>query len=310
MEPEKPVLIVNPRSGGGLDEKRWAQLVGPLTDGLGAFDVRFTEAVGDGRRLAREEAERGRRLVVAFGGDGTISEVVDGLMAAGQNRSELGIIPRGTGGDFRRTLGLPEQIEDAARHLTAATAKVIDVGRVSFLDHDGQPVSRSFVNVARFGFSADVATRANRSGKKLGAKAAFLGATLTHADPLRQHRGADPGGRRPAAATHTAAGSGGQRLLLRRRHEGLPRPAPWTTACWIWWWSATSTKIEVADQDRPPVLGHPPVAEEGERRAGPQDRGVPGRRCGADIPIELDGETPGRLPATFEIRPQALRLRF
>ena len=45
VEPEKPVLIVNPRSGGGLDEKRWVQLVGPLTDGLGAFDVRFTEAV-------------------------------------------------------------------------------------------------------------------------------------------------------------------------------------------------------------------------------------------------------------------------
>ena len=70
---DKPVVIVNPRSGGGLSEKRWAGLVGVLSDGLGAFDTRFTEAPGHARTLAQEEAQSGRRLVIAFGGDGTIS---------------------------------------------------------------------------------------------------------------------------------------------------------------------------------------------------------------------------------------------
>jgi diacylglycerol kinase (ATP) len=308
VEPEKPVLIVNPRSGGGLDEKRWAQLVGPLTDGLGAFDVRFTEAVGDGRRLAREEAEHGRRLVVAFGGDGTISEVVDGLMAAGQHRSELGIIPRGTGGDFRRTLGLPEQIEDAARHLTAATAKVIDVGRASFIGNDGQPVSRSFINVASFGFSADVATRANRSGKKLGAKAAFLGATLTtlvRYDNIEVQIRVDDGAPQRRTLLLGAVGNGcyfggGMKVCpTSTLDDGLLDLVV----------VGDFTKIEVVTQ-----IGH---LYSGTHLTLKKVSAVQGRKISvtpvdesADIPIELDGETPGRLPATFEIRPQALRLRF
>ena len=113
---------------------------------------------------------------MAFGGDGTISEVVDGLVAAGQHHGELGIIPRGTGGDFRRGLGLPEQIwPGGPPPAKARRPSVIDVGRVGFVGHDGSPATRSFVNVASFGFSADVATRANRSSKRLGAKAVVPG---------------------------------------------------------------------------------------------------------------------------------------
>src|SRR3954468_4547639 len=114
MDIAHPVVIVNPKSGGGLSTRGWAKLVAPLTEGLGPFDVRFTEAGGDGRRIAGEEAVAGRRLVVAFGGDGTISEVADGLL---EQRSEaaLGIIHRGTGGDFRRALELPADLVEAAR---------------------------------------------------------------------------------------------------------------------------------------------------------------------------------------------------
>ena len=178
MQTPKPVVIVNPRSGGGLSDRRWAALVAPLTDGLGPFDTRFTERRGDGKRLAEEEANGGRGLVVAFGGDGTISEVVDGLIAAGRP-TELGIIPRGTGGDFRRSASLPEKLAEAAHRVKTAPARRIDVGHASYVTEDGTPASRCFVNVASFGFSADVASRANRSSKRLGAKLSFLGATLS-----------------------------------------------------------------------------------------------------------------------------------
>src|SRR6185436_19468711 len=171
-----PVVIVNPRSGGGLSDKRWVKLVGPITDGLGSFDTRFTEARGDGRRIAREEARAGRSLVIALGGDGTISEVADGLLEVGGG-SALGIIPRGTGGDFRRALELPQNLAAAARQIRDGQVRAIDAGRVTFTSHEGDRVTRHFVNVASFGFSSDVATRANGSSKRLGAKVAFLGAT-------------------------------------------------------------------------------------------------------------------------------------
>lgn len=308
VEPEKPVLIVNPRSGGGLDEKRWAQLVGPLTDGLGAFDVRFTESVGDGRRLAREEAAGGRSLVVAFGGDGTISEVVDGLMAAGQHRTELGIIPRGTGGDFRRTLALPESVAEAARHVRDTAAQVIDVGRASFVGLDGQPATRSFVNVASFGFSADVATRANRSGKRLGAKAAFLGATfgsLVGYDNIEVLIRVDGGEPQRRTVLLGAVGNGcyfggGMKICPHGRlDDGLLDLVV----------VGDFTKLEVVTKISHLYAGTHLSLKKVSALQARRVEVTPVEGSG-EIPIELDGETPGRLPATFEVLPKALRLRF
>src|SRR5689334_14065254 len=104
---DRPLVIVNPRAGGKLSEKKAARLVRAVAEGLGEMDVRFTEAAGHATVLAREAALAGRGLVVAFGGDGTVSEVAGGLLeareAAGSRAAtatELGIVSRGTGGDF------------------------------------------------------------------------------------------------------------------------------------------------------------------------------------------------------------------
>jgi diacylglycerol kinase (ATP) len=316
LETEKPVVIVNPKSGGGLSERRWAALVAPLTDGLGAFDTRFTESVGDGRRLAHEEASGGRQLVVAFGGDGTISEVADGIMAArggkgagtGSNGSALGIIPRGTGGDFRRTLALPNDVTRAAKHLRAAPTHQVDMGRATFVTDEGVTATRHFINLASFGFSADAARRANSSHKRFGAKLAFLGATmgsLMGYDNVEVIVTIDGGEPRRQTALLGAIGNGcffggGMKIcptgclddglldvvvigdvtrgyVMRKlstiyagNHLSLPPVS-----------SVRARKVEVA-----PVPGSPP------------------------IPIELDGETPGFLPATFEVLPSVLGLRF
>jgi diacylglycerol kinase (ATP) len=304
---DKAVIIVNPRSGGGLSEKRWTALLGPLTDGLGPFDVRFTERVGDGSRLAREEATAGRRLVVAFGGDGTISEVVDGLVSAG-GATELGIIPRGTGGDFRRSLGLPEELAAAARHVRSAPAHLIDVGRASFATADGSRQQRCFVNVASFGFSADVAGRANRSSKQLGAKVAFLGATVRalvsydNVEVMISVDGAPPQ-RRTVLLGAVGNGSffgGGMKICpTSTLDDGL------------------LDLVVVGDFGRLEVLAKINHLYAGTHLSLKQVSAVQARRVevapvdgAADIPLELDGESPGRLPATFEILPKALRLRF
>src|SRR3954469_12689697 len=176
MAHDRPLVIVNPKAGGGFSERKSARLMGALSDGLGELDLEFTTGPMHASELARAAAEADRRLVVAFGGDGTISEVAGGLLtarAAGADRTEMGIIPRGTGGDFRRTLELPHDVAEAARHVRDRPARLIDAGRVTFTTPSGERGVRHFVNMASFGFSSAVAARANSSSKTFGPKVAF-----------------------------------------------------------------------------------------------------------------------------------------
>ena len=75
MDPARALVIVNPRSGGGLSESRWARVRGALTDGLGELDSVFTTAPRHAADIAAAAAADGRRLIIALGGDGTIHEV-------------------------------------------------------------------------------------------------------------------------------------------------------------------------------------------------------------------------------------------
>jgi len=303
---DKPVVIVNPRSGGGLSEKRWAGLVGVLSDGLGAFDTRFTEAPGHARTLAQEEAQSGRRLVIAFGGDGTISEVADGLVAAG-GTAELGIIPRGTGGDFRRSLGIKNEIAKAAEHLRKSKPRRIDVGRVSFVAHDGSTSTRHFVNVTSVGFSSVVASRANQGSKRLGGKASFLSAvvrSLLTYDNAEISFSVDDGEPRRMAVLLAAVGNG-------RFFGGGMKICPEALLD-----DGYFDLVTVGDMGRMEVLAKIHRIYSGQHLSMKAVQSVRCQRLhvasvdgGAKIPLEIDGETPGRLPATFEIVKGALRLR-
>ncbi|HZG52405.1 MAG TPA: acylglycerol kinase family protein, partial [Pyrinomonadaceae bacterium] len=108
-----PLVIVNPASSGGATGRRWPRLASDLRAHFGAFNCAFTERAGDASVIAEREAGAGRSLLIACGGDGTISEVANGILASGAD-AELGILPSGTGGDFRRTLDLSKRGADAA----------------------------------------------------------------------------------------------------------------------------------------------------------------------------------------------------
>lgn len=308
---QRPLVIVNPKAGGGVSQKKWARLVGAVSDGLGEMEVQFTEAPGHASELARAAALNRRPLVVAFGGDGTISEVAGGLLAArttGATDTELGIIPRGTGGDFRRTLDLPHDLTGAARHLKAAPAHVVDVGRVTYTVAEGKSAARYFVNVASVGFSSAVAARANDSSKAFGAKAAFLGATLKtlasyqNTDLLLAIDGAPPVRRKLmlAAIGNGQYFGGGMKICPDARLD-----------------SGELSLVTVGDLGRGKVLTNLHKLFAGTHLT------IDDVHCTsihtvdirpvdptAVVPVELDGETPGHLPATFEVLPRALRLRF
>lgn len=301
-----PVVIVNPRSGGGLSQRRWAALLGPLTDGLGPVDVRFTEARADGRRIAREEATTGRGLIVAMGGDGTISEVADGILDAG-GKSELGIIPRGTGGDFRRSLDLDYDIGRAARRIRETPARLIDAGRVSFVADDGSQAERHFVNIVSFGFSSDVARQANASSKRLGGRMAFLSATvrsLVSYDHVDVVLSVDDQPERRMSVLLAAIGNG-------RFFGGGMRICPEALLD-----DGLFDLVIVGNLGRVGVMANIHRIYSGHHLTMKEVQGARLRRLKvapadreAKIPLEVDGETPGHLPASFELLPGALRVR-
>ena len=299
-------MIVNPRSGGGLSQRRWAGFVGPLTDGLGPIDLRVTEAKGDGRRIAHEEAAAGRGLIVAMGGDGTISEVADGILAAGGG-SELGIIPRGTGGDFRRTLDLDHDLGQAARRIRDTEARPIDAGRVSFVGEDGSQAERHFINVVSFGFSSDVARRANASSKRLGGRVAFLSATvrsLVGYDNVDVAISVDGQPERRMNLLLAAVGNG-------RFFGGGMKICPEALLD-----DGLFDLVTVGNLGRIGVMANIHRIYSGNHLTMKEVQGT--RLCRmrvapadpeAKIPLEIDGETPGHLPARFELLQGALRVR-
>lgn len=305
----RPLVIVNPRSGRGLTESRWARVRGALTDGLGEMDSAFTAGPRDACAVARRAAEAGRRLIVALGGDGTISEVANGILEAGAGATtELGIIPRGTGGDFRRTLDLPHDVAEAARHIRNGQARPLDAGRVHFRGHSGEEEVHHFVNVASFGFSSTVATRANASSKRFGGRMAFFGATLralvsydntdvwlTIGDQPRERRRV-----MLAAVGNGRFFGGGMKICPEARIDDgaldlvtvgdLTKGEVLTNLGRLY--EGTHLELDAVENARVTRVAVEPVETD------------------ARIPIELDGETPGHLPAVFEILPSALRIRI
>src|SRR5438552_2981015 len=91
-----PLVIVNPESADGATQENWPKIASDLRTHFGPFSVAFTEAIGHGRKLANEAAKQGTKLIIACGGDGTISEVANGIIESNEQVA-LGILPGGTG---------------------------------------------------------------------------------------------------------------------------------------------------------------------------------------------------------------------
>src|SRR5437016_12762342 len=182
-----PLVIVNPASADGATEKNWPKIASDLRTHFGAFSVEFTRAVGHAREIASEAAKQGTKLIIACGGDGTISEVANGILESNQP-TELAILPGGTGSDFRRSLAMPANIAAAARALREGRTRIIDAGRVTFVNESGERETRFFINVASLGMSTEVLSR-TASGeakkwipgfapRKLSGKLSYAAATV------------------------------------------------------------------------------------------------------------------------------------
>lgn len=157
------LAIINPASANGATERRWPALGALLQQHhTGPLEIRFTEGPGHAVDLAAAAADR--KAVLCVGGDGTLNEVVNGLMRIGADRRPpLAMIPSGTGSDFARALGIPQDPTAAVAALRSTRPMPIDVGEIACMD--GRALrTRFFVNVAGLGFDADVAAEIARAG--------------------------------------------------------------------------------------------------------------------------------------------------
>jgi YegS/Rv2252/BmrU family lipid kinase len=305
------VVIVNPNSAGGQTRRRWPRLEATLREAIGAFQPLFTERAGHATALARQALRDGAELVVSRGGDGTLNEVVNGFFDAARpaapinHTAALALLPAGTGGDFPKTLGTPRDFDHAARALAAARPRPIDVGRLEYLDHEGQPALRHFINIASFGIGGLVDRYVNRSSKALGGKASFflasLRATLAYKNaPVRITL--DEGASSERTVYSVAVANG-------RYFGGGMKIAPDAALD-----DGAFDVITIGDVAKHTMLLHGTRVYSGTHTSLPFVTVERARRVRAEssrgevVLLDVDGEQPGRLPATFEILPGAVRM--
>jgi diacylglycerol kinase (ATP) len=301
----KPLLIVNPASASGATGRNLDVIARQIRVSLGDFETLLTRAVGDGANLGRQAVEAGRRLVVAVGGDGTASEVLDGLMSGGY-LGEFGFIPRGSGGDFRRSLGIPSDVPGAARQLVAAGRRQVDLGRIEFTGLDGRPELRHFCNVASCGITATVVRHVNRSRKLLGGPIAFKLASARallgwRDQPIRWRVDGGPWVEDSVTALSVCNGRyfGGGIMVAptAQLDDGLLDVTVWKGY----------TMLDFVVQQ--------PKLYDGRHVQLAKTRVLRGRDIeiepvgAARVLLEVDGEQPGILPARFTVVPRALTLR-
>ena len=173
----KTFLVVNPQSANGQTGRRWPELSAQIGRSLGTFNHAFTTGPMDAARLASQAIKDGHELVVAVGGDGTVNEVTNGFFEGGKalNASAaLGVIPRGTGGDFRRTFQWEGDIASSVARLQGAKTQPFDVGLLEYTDPAGKSRTRCFANICSFGVSGLVDKTVNEGSKVLGGKLSFM----------------------------------------------------------------------------------------------------------------------------------------
>jgi YegS/Rv2252/BmrU family lipid kinase len=300
------LIIVNPASGGGRTGRGWPQIAERLREEGLVFDSALTERPGEATELARDAVREGRPVVVAAGGDGTIHEVAGGFFTGGEpnaGQSAMGIVPLGTGGDFRRTLGVPKDAAAAARILLAGRRRTVDVGRCRYRAGEGDR-TEVFINIASCGLGGEVVRRVNGGMRLPTGELTF---TLAIAISLlrwrnRRLRLTVDGAEHEVVAQQVAVancryyGAG-----LQIAPEAMPDDGLFDVVT-----VGDVSLVENLGLLRPLRQGsHLGMAKIGCQR---------GRRVevtpveGGPVRLDLDGEQPGILPALFELLPGALPL--
>ncbi len=169
-------IIANPNALSNSCYKHWEEIACKL-DEL-QLDYRFyiTEDAESGKKLAADLCREGYRYLMAMGGDGTLNQIVDGIMSSGVSPKEvyLAVLPLGTGNDWCRTHRYPRPYMESIPIFMRGQFLLHDIGLVECL-HEGQVVSQHhFINIAGFGFDAAIIHKTAHSKFRINLKAVYL----------------------------------------------------------------------------------------------------------------------------------------
>lgn len=300
----KAIVIANPKSGRGR-VGRDPEAFERLLSGVGIdFQLHLTQERGHATELAQAALADGYQYLVAVGGDGTINEVVNGMMDSHGPRNPdavLGAIAAGSGCDFIKTFGLPQDPVDGVKHLAGDNLFKIDVGRVTYTE-GGEQKQRYFPNIAEVGFGADCVRRAERLPRFLGRVRYLVSFWISLASfKLRDGKvlldGRTYEGRLTNVVIANAQFFGGGMHIAPKAHPGDGKfdvlIQKGTKRDYI----AGITKVFKAQHLPSPVIGEHHAARVEVTSESP-------------LPVEADGEVLGTTPAVFEIIPGALRFKL
>lgn len=301
-----PLVIANP-SAGRADGGVLDRLVVALRAQGVQPDLLLTAAPGHATELARRAVESGRGYVIAVGGDGTVHEIVNGLVDAvtGEPRGQdpvLAVVAGGSGCDLVRTFGLDRSPEVLARHLATEDTTRLDLGRVRFRDRHGVEQVRLFANVAEVGYGGAVAQLANRLPRRVGAlryPAAIVGSVPRF---RRVPTSVEVDGGTVEEAVCNVVVANGQ--FYGGGLKVAPRALPGDGVLDVQSWGGHPVDVIRAQ----------PQLRTGAHLARADVRQWSSRRVTVTterpVHVEADGEYLGTTPARFDVLPQVLRFKL
>ncbi|MCC6216584.1 MAG: diacylglycerol kinase family lipid kinase [Polyangiaceae bacterium] len=303
-------VVLNPRAGSGAALRRLPDIRRRLDEAGVRFQVLETRGPGDASRRVAEARDDGADCVAVVGGDGTLNEACQAYVDDdGQPRRgpDLALLPAGTGGDFRKTFGIEDDVDAAITRLLTAAPRPIDLGVLDLTADDGAPRRRAFLNITSFGLGGLTDRIVNAGPKWIGGRAAFfvgaLRATLVYRNaPVEVRCDGQLFHEGPVLNVAIANGKyfGGGMFIAP---DALPDDGRFDI-------------VALGDLGRAEGLAISPKIYQGTHLAA---RKVTSTRAasvearplhaGAEVLIDMDGETPGRLPLRASLLPGALRLR-
>jgi YegS/Rv2252/BmrU family lipid kinase len=179
----KTAFVVNPGSGGRRKNRLRSALMARISGLLPDSPIQFSASADEAAVMTRELLEKGYECIAAAGGDGTFNSVLQGFFSDDRGTpvrkgASLAVIPVGTGGDFRRSLGIENDPIAALSLLSGTSTRPCDVGRVEYMDFDGKKCVRYFLNITSFGLGGLVDKYVQESSRKLGGTLTFFMATV------------------------------------------------------------------------------------------------------------------------------------
>ncbi len=296
---------MNPAAGHGRAARVWAGLRPKILRAFPGALCLITEKPGHATELAVKAAVDGALKIVAVGGDGTFSEMLEGVMrlpAARRAALTLAAMPSGSGCDLARHLGYPKDGSALLALIASGKSRPLDVGRINYSGLDGAPRERHFINIAAFGLAGDVAHHIKRMGKALGGTVSYAVSSArvilgARAKTVRlKADGRDLSGRyHLGVLANTSSMGGGMRIAPGTKDD-----------------DGLMDLVLVPDMSRFELVKNFPRLYKGTHINSSGITVTSVRRLEAEsdetVYLNIDGEADGMFPAVFETLPRAVKV--